>query len=138
MYIKATRIDENFTNKILSHSKTKKTKKTRTRVKIRIRRTRIRRRRTRTRRSSVIINPLMTTTMISLQPMHLLQHQPPLASSPPPPKRPNRQRRRRRAKISKMPRLLVISIRSTVMLVTHHMLLHLTKEMMLHDVIHLT
>merc|ERR1712176_1132815 len=107
--------------------------KTRTRVK----RTRARRK-TRTRRSSVTTTVSMKILVMPLQqPIYQQQHQPPLVCSPLL-KRLSHQRKRRRARISKMPRKLVISTVSTPTPVTHHTLLHLVKAVILRVVIHRT
>ena len=123
----------------MSLFKTKKIRKTKikAKTKTRVKRTRTRRK-TRTRRSSVTTILSMTILMMPLQqPMYQQQHQPPLVCSPLL-KRPSHQRKRRRARISKMPRKLVISTVSTPTPVTHHMLLHLVKAVILRVVIHRT
>merc|ERR1712176_1488890 len=121
-------------NKRRIRKKTKKIRKTKIKAKTRVKRTRTRRK-TRTRRSSVTTTVSMTILVMPLQqPIYQQQHQPPLVCSPLL-KRPSHQRKRRRARISKMPRKLVISTVSTPTPVTHHMLLHLVKAVILRVVI---
>merc|ERR1712176_817364 len=131
-----TAVRRNATRNVKRKRRRSNKRRIRAKTRTRVKRTKTRRS-TRTRRSSVTTILYMTTLMMPLQPMYLQQHQPPLVCSPLL-RRPSHQGKRRRARISKMPRKLVISTVSPQTPVTHHTLLHLVKAVILRVVIHRT